>query len=155
MLSATQLQRYLRREIPLTLAMQLIVETANKSSVRLRAPLEENRNGHGTAFGGSIASLATLSCWSLIYNVLLDVQTDSQLVIGKATIDYLAPVDDDFTAEANLPTDFSTASIEKQLRRGRRSRITLISTVCVNSTHCATLSGDFAVLPAGSKHVDS
>lgn len=155
MLSAEQLQTYLHREIPLAGAMQLVVETMDANRVRLSAPLGENRNGHGTAFGGAIGSLATLSCWSLLYNQLLEMPTENDLVISKSTINFLAPIRGEFSAEARLPDNFSQASIDKQLLRGRRTRISVTSTVHADGKRCAVLVGEFAVLPRRAERNDN
>ncbi|MET0363375.1 MAG: YiiD C-terminal domain-containing protein, partial [Sphingobium sp.] len=47
------LQAYLHRQIPLSAAMQVSVQSAALESVTLSAPLEPNINHKSTAFGGS------------------------------------------------------------------------------------------------------
>ena len=57
---ADYLQRRIDREIVLAKPMGIIVEAADERALVLRAPLAPNANHKGTAFGGSLYSLAVL-----------------------------------------------------------------------------------------------
>lgn len=63
-----ELEADLHGNIPLTQAMQVRVLEIGPDSVRLGAPLSANINHHRTAFGGSLATLATLAAWSLPFS---------------------------------------------------------------------------------------
>jgi hypothetical protein len=69
---------------------------------RLAAPLAPNINHRDTVFGGSAAALATLAAWTLLHARLTAAGLPSRLVIQRNTMDYDAPIPDDFTAEAAL-----------------------------------------------------
>ncbi len=55
------IESYLHREIPITAAMGIRVESYNEKELVLTAPLEPNHNHLGTAFGGSLSAIATLA----------------------------------------------------------------------------------------------
>ncbi len=58
-MTPSELQTYLHTHIPLSKAMEVEVVQATPDIIELRAPLAPNINHRGTAFGGSISTLAT------------------------------------------------------------------------------------------------
>ena len=88
---AKALERTLRKNIPLTAAMAVRVVRADGDSVVLAAPLAPNINHHRTFFGGSAATLATLTAWGLAEEKLRDDGLTAHLVIQRSTMEYLEP----------------------------------------------------------------
>ena len=70
--------------------MGVHVERFDESALILTAPLAPNHNHLGTAFGGSLATLATLAGYTLLWLELGD--RESHIVIQESQIRYLAPV---------------------------------------------------------------
>jgi len=60
-LKSEDLQERIDQEIPLAKHIGIVVESADDTTVVLRAPLAPNGNHKGTAFGGSLYSVAVLS----------------------------------------------------------------------------------------------
>ncbi|GAA5170832.1 YiiD C-terminal domain-containing protein [Viridibacterium curvum] len=137
---------YLYAHIPLSQAMGVTVQSLAQGSVTLAAPLAPNINHRGTAFGGSISTLATLAAWSL-----LRVGTDTldplpRLVIRRNTVDYSQPVAGDFTATAHAPgVEVWNRFLDTLAQRGR-ARITLSASVRSGDVLAATFVGDFVAL---------
>lgn len=102
-MDAAALNRYLHEQIPLAAAMQLQVTHADGQRIRVVAPLAANRNPHGTVFGGSLATLAIVSGWTLLYDALQRADLQAALVIQHFDADYRAPATAAFSAEAVLP----------------------------------------------------
>ena len=71
--NSEEFQKYLHEQIPLSKAMELSVKSLSLDEVVLGAAFTANRNHKGTVFGGSLAAISTLSCWSLIYMKLSQV----------------------------------------------------------------------------------
>jgi Putative thioesterase (yiiD_Cterm) len=65
-MDAAALELSLHQRIPLSRAMGVAVLEAAPARVALAAPLAPNVNHSGTVFGGSAASVAVLSAWSLV-----------------------------------------------------------------------------------------
>jgi len=99
------LQAYLATHIPLSTAMQVHVAIAEDNHIELRAPLAPNVNHRGTVFGGSIASLATLACWSLLWVRTRDWEPAPHLVVRRSKIDYDHPAQGEFRAIARIPPE--------------------------------------------------
>ncbi|MFT3734045.1 MAG: YiiD C-terminal domain-containing protein [Rhodocyclaceae bacterium] len=137
---------YLYAHIPLSQAMGVSVQSLEAGSVTLAAPLAPNINHRGTAFGGSISTLATLAAWSL-----LRVGTDTldplpRLVIRRNTVDYSQPIEGDFTATAKAPGAAVWDRFLETLQQRGRARITLSATVQCGGVAGATFVGDFVAL---------
>ena len=51
------------REIPIVAAMGVTVDAYDGRSLTVRAPMQPNRNVHGTTFAGSLYSACVLTGW--------------------------------------------------------------------------------------------
>lgn len=102
--TAEELAAFLARELPLSSALGVEIAALDDGAraVRLRAPLAPNRNPHGTAFGGSLATLALLAGWVLVYRALAAEGLAAQLVVQHTECDYLAPARGALLASAVL-----------------------------------------------------
>lgn len=88
--------------IPLTRTMQIALRDYDGDSLTLAAPLAPNVNDKGCAFGGSLASVATLAGWGLIALKLESLGLDCDVYVQDSTIRYLAPVWGELVATATL-----------------------------------------------------
>jgi len=118
-------ERYLHEHIPLSRAMGVTVKALSAQSLRLAAPLAPNRNHRGTAFGGSVASLAILAGWSWLLTRLAGRDPEPRLVIQEQTVDYLLPVGAAFEATCAAPTDAAWHRFLKALEARGRGRLSL------------------------------
>lgn len=140
------LQEYLHEHIPLSRAMAVRVQAASRDEVVLSAPLAPNLNHRGTAFGGSISTLATLACWSL-----LRVRTDGidplpHLVVARNSVKYLHPVEADFSAIVRFPADADWEALLQRLESRKRFRLPLLAEVRSQEQIAALFEGDFVAL---------
>jgi len=142
------LQKYIHSNIPLTKAMGITVQEATKHRVILEAPLEPNMNHKKTAFGGSLHSLATLSCWSLVFMNLKDKNIPVEIVISKSEIKYLAPVTNNFKVECHLQNKEKFSHFEQTLAKHGKARIRLNAQIYEGNTLAVDYWGEFAVLRA-------
>ncbi|MDG2471654.1 MAG: YiiD C-terminal domain-containing protein [Pseudomonadales bacterium] len=102
-----KLEIFVEEHLPLGRAMKISVTEFNGQQLSLSAPLVHNNNDKGTAFGGSLYCLAVMSCWSWFYLRCLDTRIEPigapNIVVTKASIDYLLPVTDEtITATCRL-----------------------------------------------------
>jgi len=116
------LQALLHREVPLSAHMGVAAESYDGDALVLTAELEPNINIHGTAFGGSLYSLAALCGWSFLRLRLEDLSLKAEIVVGAARIDYRRPVRSRLVARAACETRELEAFVER-VRRGRRAGI--------------------------------
>lgn len=111
----------------------------------LSAPLEPNANHKGTAFGGSLFSLAVLAAWGMLGLKLAEHGVAAEIVIQDSRVDYLKPVTGDFTARCGPPDAGELAKLVRMLERRGRGRIGLRSTIEQDGQTAVVLEGTFAV----------
>ena len=114
-----QLQQLIRGSIPLSDFMQFEITELTATGIQTRAPLASNINIHGTAFAGSLYSLAMLSAWALLTHCLQQHAIDAELVAGKAEIHYRKPVTGPVECEASLESSMIDNFIQQLGRKGR------------------------------------
>lgn len=124
-----EITAFVHARIPSTAKLGARVEHYDGVVLRLAAPLAPNVNHRGTAFGGSLSALAILSGWLLLHLQLRERGVAARLVIQRSALDFLAPVDGDFTATAALPAPGGWDRFLRTLARHRRARIAVPSTL--------------------------
>jgi len=139
------LERTLHAEIPLTRAMGVTVARFDAAGLTLRAPLEPNINHKSTAFGGSLATLATLAGWGLLQLLLRD-QRPVTVVIQESRIQYLRPVAEDLQATCALPRAGELEKFLQRLARKGMARIELEVLIPAGGATAVTFHGLFVAL---------
>lgn len=122
---AAELEAFIRREIPLSRTMGVTVSGLDGSALELSAPLTPNVNHKKTAFGGSLYSLATLAAWGMVRLILLEAGMDAHVVIREGALSYLKPVDGEFRARCERPSEQETDRFIQALRRKGKARLGL------------------------------
>ena len=124
---AERLQDFMQRHIPITKAMQLQVVQADHAAVIITAPLQPNVNDKGTAFGGSMASVATLAGWGLVWANLND-EDGYDIMIRDTQLRYRRPVYGRIEANASIYADAWQSFLDNLTARGR-ARIEISITI--------------------------
>ena len=140
------LERYLHSRIPLSAAMGVRVGMATPQQVQLSAPLAPNVNHAETVFGGSAASLATLSAWGLLHVRMAHAQLAGRLVIQRSTLEYERPIPGDFDAVCRFSDELAWERFRATLLRRGRARLGLRAHLEYESRRVASFQGDFVGL---------
>ena len=133
-------ERFFHEKIPLTLAMGVRVEAFDQIHLVLTAPLEENHNHLGTAFGGSLSALATLAGYGLLWLEMAD--RNCHIVVRSSSISYRRPVRGELRAICHRPAEEALAEFKDAFQAKNKSRIVLRVTieeaghVCVEFEAC-------------------
>jgi len=138
------LQERINSESALARHIGIVVECADDSGLVLSAPLAPNANYKGTAFGGSLFSVAVLTGWAWLTRYLDATQVAADAVIQESTIRYLAPVHGILRATLVPPTTAHIEKFRKMLQRAGRGRIRLIVDIRQGPTLAAKFEGVFA-----------
>jgi thioesterase domain-containing protein len=141
-----EMTNLLRKEIPLCEFMKMEITSLEKLSITTSAPLEPNRNMHGTGFAGSLYSLAVATGWSLVHNRLNLAKVSGQLVVKEATIHYRRPVTSDIELRSKFEEPIDDCDLLKQLSSGGRVKFPLIVTIFSKGKKCAYLEADYTVV---------
>lgn len=136
------------RSMPPVHALGLEFDAYDGTHLRLHAPLAPNINDKGCAFGGSLASLATLSAWGLASLKLLEAgHAGAEVYVQDSTVRYLAPLYDDLLARATLDTGQNwTDFVTTYAQRGKARARLLAELRCADGTLACTFEGRFVAI---------
>lgn len=137
---------YLNRHIPISAAMGVKVVSSRREEVILHAPLKPNVNHRATVFGGSASALAVLAAWTWLHLALREAGFTARVVIQRNQMEYLAPIDGDFTAHcAGLaPAEFERHV--RTLRRHGKARAKLTSELRLHDRVVAEFVGEYVAM---------
>jgi thioesterase domain-containing protein len=138
------LQRRIATEFTLARHMGIAVEAADDAAVVLRAPLAANANYKGTAFGGSLYSVAVLAGWAWVTRYLAARGLAADAVIQESNIRFLTPVRGELRASVLAPADAQIAKFRKMLDHAGRGRINLRIEIDHERTSAVLFEGVFA-----------
>lgn len=141
-LAATE--RFFHEQIPLTKAMGVRVEEHDDRQLVLTAPLQANHNHLGTAFGGSLAALATLAGYGLLWLELGN--RDAHIVIRRSELDYRHPVTGPLRAICRKPPEAELAAFRTTFAKAGKARVQLEVTVEEHGRVCMTFEGTFVAI---------
>jgi thioesterase domain-containing protein len=141
---AQQIQVLLHSKIPITRSMGVKVEDYDGERLILSAPLAENVNHLGTAFGGSLNALAVLSGYGLLW--LEMKETQCHIVIRKSAISYERPVRGELRAICVRPDTEALAEFKQAFHQKGRARISLAVTIEDQGQVAVRFEGIFVAL---------
>lgn len=133
--------------MPPVAAMQVRAVACDGERIFLHAPLAANVNDKQCAFGGSLASVMTLSGWGLLTWRLARAGIAAEVYVADSQLRYLAPLPDDLLGEGWIADGEDWSGFQRCLRERGRARIGLAA--CVRDGQgkvVAELSARFAAL---------
>jgi len=148
---AAELTRTLRREIPLSGAMGLVVSACDSRGLSLHAPLSPNLNHTSTAFGGSLYSAAALACWGMLHATLAGQGLHARILIRNGEMAYTRPVDGDFSVHCQGPDPDALAHAAAALVRRGKARVPMSADVRCGDEDAARFTGTFVLLLADGR----
>lgn len=141
------LQEQVRIDIPISAAMQLAIPAWDGESLRMSAPLAPNVNDKGCAFGGSLSSVMTLACWSLVKLAMDERGLVCDIYVQDSEVRYLAPVWEDFSAEARLAYGSSFEEFFSTLESRGKARLSAHCEVrLIDGTIASSLNARFVAI---------
>ena len=138
------LQHRIVSEFALARHIGIVVDYADARGVALHAPLAPNSNYKGTAFGGSLFSVAVLAGWAWVTRYLAAADLAADAVIQESTMRYLAPVEGALRAAVVAPSKIQVDKFRKMLERAGRGRINLTVQIHQGDTLATVFDGVFA-----------
>ena len=122
-MNAAELQALIRSRIPVADFMQLEVRSLTPDQVDISAPLEPNRNVHGTLFGGSGTAMALVAAWSLVHARMHAQGLLQPLVVAQQSTQYFKPVTGRVLARAMFAHPQAWGEFTQRLAQGQRARV--------------------------------
>lgn len=146
MTDPAEIEAYLHQHIPISREIGVRVVSVDAAGARLLAPLGPNLNHRSTAFGGSVASLAILSAWTLVHVRLRQAGISAGVVIQKSTVDYEAPIRGELEAFSASPAPDEWDRFVSALEKRGRGRLRLQATVRSEGVAAAHFQGVYVAL---------
>jgi thioesterase domain-containing protein len=137
------------RNMPPVAAMQIRAVACDGEQIYLHAPLAANVNDKNCAFGGSLASVMTLSAWGLLTWRLASAGLAAEVYVADSQLRYLSPLQEDLLGEARFGANEDWDSFLRCFQDRGRARIGLRA--CVRDGQgrtVAEMSARFAALRA-------
>lgn len=133
---AKTLTEYILENIPILNYTKIEVTELTENSIKLSAPLYENRNHYGSAFGGSIATIGIVAGWAILTYKIKEEKIPTTLVIKNSHTEYKRPVKDEFYAEVIIENSDWQNLKDKFSEKGKAG-MELTSKIISNGEICA------------------
>ncbi|MBN2655662.1 MAG: YiiD C-terminal domain-containing protein [Spirochaetales bacterium] len=118
-----ELQKYIHDNIPLVGKAGFVIEESSDDRVLVRGHFKENRNQHGSVFGGSISVISVLAGWLLVREIAERIDPCASIVISRQDLEYLCPLRKAFTAEALKPDGPEISTFSDRLKSAGKARL--------------------------------
>ena len=143
-----EIEEFLHRQIPLTAAMGVQVESYDGRQLVLTAPLALNHNHLGTAFGGSLSAMATLAGYGLLWLELGD--RSAHIVVRDGAIHYRRSVRKEIRAVCERPDAELISAFRDEFAKNGKARIRLEVNVVEDGVTAVEFSGTFVAINKSS-----
>lgn len=137
---------YLRENVPLTREMDIQAGLQNQDWLELAMPLTPNLNDKQTAFGGSLATLCTLSGWCICAQLCKSQTLDVDISVIDSQIRYRLPVKlDPVRARAYYPGKLRINEFIASIKQQGHARLTLNAEVLLEGHAAVNFEGRYYV----------
>lgn len=141
-----ELERTLKREMPITAAMDIRPVAWDAGRLTMRMPLEPNRNHQYSAFAGSLSALCTIVGWGTVFMLLHREGLAGNIVIRRSEIRYLRSVRSAEIVARGLTIDAAAESYFFELLRSKgRSKIDVAAEIADAEGNFVSFRGAYVV----------
>lgn len=140
------LEKKLHNEIPLTKLMNLSITSFDEKKLITTAPLNININDKGTAFGGSLSTITTISAWSIAFllSKKFNIEKSNIVIISNET-KFLRPVTKNIVCETFMPTESEIMILKEKLESKKSGSIKIVSNIIENDEICVLFKGTYVI----------
>lgn len=140
------LENKIHTEIPMTKLMKLNLDSISEKHLTTHAPLDININDKGSAFGGSLSSIAIISSWCLVRLVCDELEIDDcDILVIKNESSFKRQVSKDIFCECLLPTNEDKKILLEKYQVKDSASIKVEATIKEDNEICMTYSGIYVV----------
>jgi thioesterase domain-containing protein len=145
-----RLEELIVEEMPITEHLDFTLAAEENGRLRASAPLEPNTNHMGSAFGGSLSMLATLTGWAMMHQLVQDTVADMrrrvEVIIQESDIEYLKPVQENISVVCEQPDQDALERFQSMLDRWGRARLDLKCKIDAAGERAVTFMGRYVAL---------
>jgi thioesterase domain-containing protein len=141
-----EIQNKIHTQIPMTKLMQLELKSIDNTTLITSAPLNINVNDKGTAFGGSLSSIAIISSWCMAYYLSKKLNIgESNIVIVNNETKFLRPVTKDIICTTYIPKEEEIKILKSKLEVKNSGTIKIYAQVIENGKICVDFRGTYYI----------
>jgi len=148
-----ELERLIVEKMPITEHLEFSLTAGEDGQLYASAPLQPNANHMGSAFGGSLSMLATVTGWAMMNRVVQeaveDMRRQVEIMIQESDIEYLRPVYENISVVCEPPDEDALDRFQDMLDRWGRARLELECTIHAAGERAATFMGRYVALAKG------
>lgn len=141
-----RLEQLITEKMPITQHLQFSLSAGEGNEIIASAPLQANLNHMGSAFGGSISMLTTLTGWAMVHTLLDEMRHQAQILIQEGDIEYLQPIREDLRVICERPDASAVERFQQMLDRWGRARLELQCKVYEAGERAVTFIGQYVAL---------
>ncbi len=136
----------IRADMPIANYMGLEVVSFDDHSATVRAPISPNLNDKKTAFGGSLYSICTVGCWSLVALNLAKRDLTADIIIYDSQMKYFKPLTEDIEATCTLAEGANWDDFNKSIDENGKAKIAATAEVKLGDEQANAYAAKFAVI---------
>lgn len=145
-----ELERLIVEKMPITEHLEFTLTADDEGRLRVSAPLKPNANHMGSAFGGSLSMLATVTGWAMTHQVVQDVMEDMcrrvKVIIQESDIEYLRPVYENISVICEPPDEEDLNHFQRMMDRWGKARLDLKCRIDAAGERAVTFIGRYVAL---------
>lgn len=153
-----ELERLIVEKMPITQHLEFSLAADEEGRVRASAPLQPNTNHMGSAFGGSLSMLATVTGWAMMHQVVEEAVEDMkrrvEVMIQESDIEYLRPVYENISVICERPDEDALERFQQMLDRWGRARLDLKCKIDAAGERAVTFIGRYVALAKSEEQGD-
>lgn len=147
-----RLEQLITEKMPITQHLQFSLSAGERDEIIASAPLKANLNHMGSAFGGSISMLTTLTGWAMVHTLLDDMRHQAQILIQESDIEYLQPIREDLRVICERPDTSAVERFRHMLDRWGKARLELKCKIYEAGERAVTFIGQYVALAEEKCH---
>jgi thioesterase domain-containing protein len=140
-----------RRDIPLAAAMGIEARAYDGDTLTVVAPLDPNRNLHGTGFAGSLFSVCVLTGWGATWLALRERELMGVIVVADGQITYRKAVSEALVCRC-APDGAALVEALERYRAKQRTKLPLTCTIEHAGRPAVVFTGTYVVQGGSSGH---
>lgn len=157
-----ELECLIVEKMPITQHLEFELAADDQGRLRASAPLQPNVNHMGSAFGGSLSMLATVTGWAMMHQLVQDAMEDAmedmrervEVMIQESDIEYLRPVYENISVICEPPDEDAKERFQEMLDRWGRARLDLECKINAAGERAVTFIGRYVALARGEEGGD-
>ena len=152
-----ELEHLIVEKMPITEHLEFELAADEQGRLRASAPLQPNANHMGSAFGGSLSMLATVTGWAMMHQLVQEAMEDAmddmrervEVIIQESDIEYLRPVYENISVVCEPPDEDDQQHFQEMLDRWGRARLDLECKINAAGERAVTFIGRYVALAQG------